>query len=55
MYRDKMNYVLNQDAIVTKRAKFETSAMSIISCLLQQYKRNTIAAIDHKRAIRINL
>ena len=48
-----MNTVLNQNVKVTKRARFATFAMSIVSnlCLLQQYKwnktkQNTIACRD---------
>ena len=58
-----MNTVLNQNVKVTKRARFATFAMSIVSnlCLLQQYKWNKTkqnkirlhAAINLQRAIRI--
>ena len=43
-YTKILNYVLNQNVNVTKRARFATFTMSIVDnlCLLPQHKWNTI-------------
>ena len=59
-YTKHLNNALHQNANITKRARYAIFALSIVddSFLLQHYfingtQSNTLAAIDHQRAIPI--